>query len=73
MTVINNFNSHTSGADGYEQHLPDDPRGLNAAMPTLLNKRTEVHDSTVWYPVIKFRGLRITYQMDRPGHGGWGG
>ena len=30
-------------------------------------------DQTVWYPVVKFRGLRLTYQMDRPGHGGWGG
>ena len=35
--------------------------------------KTSVPNQQIWYPVIKFRGLRITYQMDRPGHGGWGG
>ena len=44
-----------------------------SAVKHLLSKRPMMQNHTVWYPVIKFRGLRITYQMDRPGHGGWGG
>lgn len=72
MAAINNFNNHTSGNEGFEDYDPNG-QGLNSAMSVLLNQRTHVHDSTVWYPVIKFRGMRITYQTDRPGHGGWGG
>ena len=34
---------------------------------------TTVPNQQLWYPVIKFRGARLTYLIDRPGHGGWGG
>lgn len=36
-------------------------------------QRRSVYDHSIWYPVIKFRGLRLAYETDRPGHGGWGG
>ena len=35
--------------------------------------RGYIPDHSVWYPIVKFRGLRLSYEMDRPGHGGWGG
>lgn len=39
----------------------------------LMLRRGYIPDHTVWYPVVKFRGIRLSYEMDRPGHGGWGG
>lgn len=34
---------------------------------------TTVPNQQLWYPIVKFRGARLTYLIDRPGHGGWGG
>lgn len=38
-----------------------------------MEQPTGVPNHTLWYPIIKFRGARLTYVTDRPGHGGWGG
>lgn len=46
---------------------------LNDHLNLLQERSSQVANHQLWYPVIKFRGLRLTYQMERPGHGGWGG
>lgn len=46
---------------------------LGKGLQAVRDLTTTVPNQELWYPVIKFRGARLTYLIDRPGHGGWGG
>ena len=42
-----------------------------AFMNEAVGREVPIPNHQIWYPVVKFRGLRATYLTERPGHGGW--